>query len=798
MISQINRTSYSGLTTAEAVRRLQEYGLNQIAEKRRHPVVAFLLKFWGAIPWMLEATILLQLALGKLTDALIIAVLLIVNAIIGFSFEQKAQRSLALLQQRLQMEARVLRDSEWKLIHSQELVPGDVIRLRAGDLVPADARLLDGAIAVDQSSLTGETGLIETTSKQEIFAGSVVRRGEAVAKIGVTGTQTSFGKTASLVQAARPNDQGDLFVRKIVMYLLGFTGILIACVLVDAVFINLPLPDVLLFALALLIAAIPVSLPVTFTLASAVGARKLAHNNVLVARLTAVKEAAGMDVLCTDKTGTITQNNLAVVATRTYNGYSKSKLLRLAALAADEAAHDPIDSAILNAAQTVKLRYRKARRMEFMPFDPATKRTESLIHRHNKDKRPLRVIKGFPPVISRLTHHDVDFSADVERWAGQGNRCIAIAVGKPGKALKTAGLLALRDEPREDAADVVGRLHNLGVRVIMITGDDSATAQSVAKQVGITGEVCTPETLHTDVASAATEFDIFARVYPEDKYKLVESLQSTGHIVGMTGDGINDAPAIRQAEIGIAMSNATDITKSAASIILTAPGLKDILSAVEIGRSIFQRITTYTLNKIIKTFHLGLFLSLGLVLSGTLIVSPMHILLLVLANDLVSMSLTTDHVRPSSKPNQWRTFPLIVSGLILAGGWLAFSFGIYFIGHNVLHLDAARMDTLMFLMLVFIAIGNVYLIRERRHFWRSLPEKWLIMASGFDVVVVAFLAASGILMAAVDFTLILELLAATVGFMLLLDLIKVLLFRRFGIQQANQLSPLIVSGQAIA
>lgn len=786
MISPINRMSDLGLTTAEAMRRLQIYGINQIAEERRHPVIAFLRKFWGAIPGMLEVTMILQFALGKLTDALIIIVLLIVNAVIGFSFERKAQRSLALLQQQLRIQARVLRDGEWKLILSQELVPGDVIRLRAGDLIPADVCLIDGAIAVDQSSLTGETELIEITIEQEAFAGSVIRRGEAIAEIRATGTQTSYGKTASLVQGARPTDQGDVFVQKIVVYLLGFTGILVIGVLLDALSIHLALADALLFALALLIAAIPVSLPVTFTLASAVGARRLAHNNVLAARLTAVKEAAGMDVLCTDKTGTITQNELAVVATKTYNGYSKSKLLRLAALAADEAVHDPIDSAILNAAQTVKRRYRKAQRLEFIPFDPATKRTESLIHRRSKGKKRLRVVKGSPHIVSRLTHNDVDFTTDVEWWATEGNRCIAIAAGKPGKTLKTVGLLALRDEPREEAAEVVSSLHKLGVRVIMITGDDLATARSIAEQVGITGDVCTPETLHADIASAAAQFDIFARVYPEDKYRLVDALQSAGHIVGMTGDGINDAPAIRQAEIGIAMNNATDITKSAASLILTAPGLKDMLSAIETGRAIFQRITTYTLNKIIKTFHVGLFLSLGLLLTRTLIVSPMHILLMVLANDLVSMSLTTDHVHPSPKPNQWRSVPLIVCGLILAFGWLTFSFGIFFIGHDLLLLDAAQMDTLMFLMLVFVAIANVYLIRERRLFWRSLPGKWLVVASGIDVVLVSLLATSGILMTAVDFMLILELLVATIGFMLLLDAVKVLLFRRFGVQQMNR------------
>lgn len=784
MLAQLKSTSHVGLTTTEAQQRLQKYGTNQIADEHPHPIIVFLFKFWGPIPWMLEVTLVLQFALGKLTDALIIMVLLLVNAVISFSFERKAQRSLALLRDQLQIQTRVLRDDEWRMIPSEILVPGDIVRLRAGDLVPADVRLIDGAIAVDQSSLTGEADLVELTMEGTAFAATLVRRGEAVAEIIATGRQTAYSKTAYLVQNARPADQGDRFVQKIVLYLMGFTMLLVVGVLADAVTIQLELTDVLLFALALLIAAIPVSLPVTFTLAAAVGARKLTYHNVLAARLAAVKEAAGMDVLCTDKTGTITRNELSVVATRTYNGYSKSKLLRLAALASDEAAHDPIDAAILSAAHSVKPRYRKAYRLEFIPFDPATKRTESLIHRPSKGKKRLRVIKGSPHVISQLTQHDVDLNTDAERWAATG-RSIAIAAGKPGKALKTVGMVALQDRPREEAATVVQQLHELGVRVMMITGDDLPTARSVADYVGITGPACTSEALQANVDVAAANFDVFARVYPEDKYRLVEALQNAGHIVGMTGDGINDAPAIRQAEIGIAMNNATDITKSAASFILTAPGLKDMLSAIEVGRSIFQRITTYTLNKVIKTFHLGLFLSLGLLLTGTLIVSPIHILLMVLANDLVSMSLTTDRVQPSPRPNQWRTKPLIVCGIFLALGWLGFSFGIFFIGHDGLQLDANHLDSLMFLMLVFVAICNVYLIRERRFFWRSRPGKWLVVASVLDLTIVSILAVKGVLMAALDPTLILELLLSTIGFMLLLDLVKVWLFRRLGIQQVN-------------
>lgn len=784
MITGLTNTSHLGLTTLEAQQRLQEYGMNQISEARRHPLMGFLFKFWGPIPWMLEVTMILQFALGKHTEALIIAVLLVVNAVISFSFERKAMRSLALLQQQLQVQTRVLRDGEWQMILAHELVPGDIIRLRAGDLVPADARLLDGALAVDQSSLTGESDLVEVAVDRAVFAASMVRRGEASAEIMATGMQTSYSKTAQLVQTARPSDHGDRFVQKIVLVLMGFTALLAVSILVNASILQLEITDVLLYALALLIAAIPVSLPVTFTLASAVGARKLAHNNVLATRLASLREAAGMDVLCTDKTGTITENKLSVVATRTYNGYSKSKLLRLAALASDEAAHDPIDVAVLNAAHMAKPHYRKARRLEFIPFDPSTKRTESVIRRRDKGKKQQRVIKGSPHIISSLTHHDVNLTETVQRWAAVGQRSIAIATGKPGKPLKTVGLVALQDQPREDAASVVSRLRELGVRVIMITGDDLPTARQVAGHIGITGQACIPHAFQDDDAleAAAANFNVFARVYPEDKYRLVRSLQQAGHIVGMTGDGINDAPAIRQAEIGIAMNNATDITKSAASLILTAPGLKDMLSAIEVGRSIFQRITTYTLNKIIKTFHLGLFLTLGLILTGGLIVSPMHILMMVLANDLMSMSLTTDRVYPSPWPNKWRSFPLIVCGFILALAWLGFSFAVFVIGRDGLRLDPARLETLTLLMLIFVAMSNVYLIRERRFFWRSRPGKWLLVAGAVNLIVITTLAVNGILMAAVAPTLILELLLITVGFMLLLDILKIGLFRGFGIQ----------------
>lgn len=765
MITALN---LRGLSSIEVEERLRKYGVNQIPEQPQRWLLAFLLKFWGPIPWMLEVTMILQFALGKTVDGAIIAVLLVVNAIISYGYERRAKNSLALLKQRLTIQSRVLRDGMWHLVPAEQLVPGDIIRLRVGDIVPADVRLIGGRLSVDQSTLTGESDPVDLAEGDSAYAASVIRRGEGVAEVTSTGMRTSFSKTANLVQTASTTQHGEVFVQKIVTNLMTLTGILVAGVMLYAQFTNIPFSDVLLFTLALLIAAIPVSLPVTFTLATAIGARELARFGVLATRLPAIKEAAGMNVLCCDKTGTITKNELALVGVYPFNEYTEDDVLRLAALASDEATHDPIDIAIVSAARERGLDVNGFRRVEFIPFDPATKRTEALVQHGEKQ---MRVMKGACHVIGQLVN--VDFEAEVENRAG-GHRCIAIAADNG-----LAGLLVLQDPPRSDAMVMVRRLQDLGVRVLMISGDSLTTARAIARQVGIMGRACALEGSNEDFDSRSFHFDVFAKVYPEDKYKLVQALQKNGHIVGMTGDGINDAPAIRQAEIGIAVNTATDITKSAASLVLTGPGLKDILAAVEVGRSIFQRISTYTLNKIIKTIHMGLFLSLGLVLTGGLIVPPTYILLVVLANDLVSMALTTDHVRPSPRPDRWRVWPMVASGLVLSLAWVAFSFAIYAIGRYGLMLNAAQLQTLIFLMLVGVAQANVYLIRERRFFWCSRPSQWMLLATVFDLVVVSFLAVNGILMAALSPVIILQLFAVTILFTIVLDFVKVGVFYAF-------------------
>ncbi len=777
MIRMLDNT-LKGLTSAEVEQRLREYGRNQLPEQRTWPVVIFASKFWGPIPWMLEMTMGLQLALGKQTDALIIAAMLLVNAVISFAYERNAQSSLALLRQRLTIETRALRDGRWQRIASQELVPGDIIRLRVGDIVPADVRLIDGVLGVDQSSLTGESELADVERGGTAYAASIVRRGEGIAEVAATGARTSFSQTAKLVQTARTLQHGEAFVQKVVGALMAVTALLVFAVIAYGLAIHIPFFDVLLFTLALLIAAIPVSLPVTFTLATAVGSRDLAKHGVLVTRLPAIKEAAGMDVLCSDKTGTITLNELTVVASVAYGETTEADLLCLAALASDEATHDPIDVAIVEAAHAADVACDPSDRLEFTPFDTATKRTEALVNWHGET---LRVVKGLPHIVRALTSGETVIKHDVERLASAGWRCIAVAAGPIGEPLNLVGLLALQDPPREDSASVVTRLQELGVRVLMITGDGLATAASIAQQVGITGPACSGDVYRSGTEIHAMAFGVYAGVYPEDKYTLVKSLQKAGHIVGMTGDGINDAPAIKQAEIGVAMANATDIAKSAAGLVLTAPGLRDMLAAVEVGRRIFQRMSTYTLNKIVKTFHLGLFLSLGLLLTGTLVANPTHILLLVLANDLVSMSLTTDNVRASRQPNRWKVGPIVTAGLILAIAWLGYALFVLIVGRNGLRFDLSHLQTLMFVMLVCAAQANVYLIRERGHFWRSRPSKWMVFATIFDLILLCVLAVKGVFMVAIDPALIFSLFAFTIGFMVALDFFKVRLFRRLKI-----------------
>ena len=763
-----------GLTGAEAAERLARFGPNALAVERRHLVRKLASKLTGPVPYLLEAAIVLELAAGKATEAIIVAALVVFNGVLSFVQEGRAANALSMLRSRLAVHARVRRDARWQLVDAEQLVPGDLVHVRVGDIVPADIAVIDGSVSVDQSVLTGESADVEVTSGGTCYSGSIVHRGEATGEVAATGSHTYFGHTAELVRAAKTASHLEETIFKIVWALLALDGALVVAIIAYGIVTRLPASELLPFVLILVVATVPVALPATFTLATSVGALELVRAGVLVTHLSAIEEAAAMDLLCTDKTGTVTENRLTVVAVHPFGGHGASDVLSLAAAASDEATQDPIDLAVLQAAKAAGAGGAGTRRA-FVPFDPSTKRSEATLETGD---RTLQVMKGAPAVVAALAQTPPPEPVDaVTSLASGGARVLAVAAGATDEGLQLVGLVALGDPVRSDSAALVGHLDELGVRVVMVTGDAAPTALAVARQVGIGERVGSVDDLraHHD---AEIDFDVIAGVLPADKLALIERAQHSGHVVGMTGDGVNDAPALKRAEVGIAVSSATDVAKGAASLVLTDEGLGNVVAAVETGRRVYQRMLTYTLNKVAKTFQVSLFLGLGLLATGAFVTTPRLVLLLLFANDFVTMSLATDRVGFSSRPDRWQVPALSVAALGVAVPWLTFAFGTFLVGRHVLGLDLASTQTLVFVMLVATGQATIYLVRERRHLWASRPSTWMLAATAADLVLVTVFATRGILMASVPLVDVGVLLAAVLAATALLDLAKAPLLAR--------------------
>ena len=767
----------NGLSSDEARNRLATCGPNAMPDTALHPLGRALGKLWAPVPWMLEAAIMLELALGKTTEAAIIAGLLVFNAALGFLQEGRAQATLAALKSRLALNASVLRDGAWKIVPAAELVPGDVVKLSLGAVVAADVRLVEGEVLLDQSMLTGESVPIDAGPGAVTFAGALVRRGEAVAEVTATGARTKFGRTAELVRGAHVVSSQQRAVLRVVRSLALFNGALIVALVAYGVATSMPWAQIVPLVLTAVLASIPVALPATFTLASAVGAQALAKRGVLPTRLSAVDEAAAMDVLCADKTGTLTNNALKVTATRAMPGFDTAQVLSLAALASSDGGQDPVDGAIRAAAAGAPHGGATAlpTMTKFVPFDPATKMSEATAT--DAVGATLRVVKGAFAAVAHLAPASPDASAAANELEAQGLRVLAVAVGPP-TALKLAGLIALSDPPRTDSAALIHELHALGVRTVMVTGDAPVTAAIVARAVGLDGAVAPAGPVPERVR--AEDFAVFAGVLPDGKYQLVQAFQKAGHTVGMCGDGANDAPALRQAQMGIAVSTATDVAKSAAGMVLTQPGLAGIVAAVKEGRITFQRILTYSLNTIVKKIVTVLFLAVGLVMTGHAILTPMLMVVIMVTGDFLTMSLTTDNVQPSPLPNAWRIGHLTIAGALLGFGLLGFCTAVLAYGHFGLKLDAAAIDTLALLALAFGSQTTLYAVRERRRFW-SRPGLWLNLSSLANVLVISTLATLGVLMAPLPIALVAGTLAAAVGFGALMAAAKLPLFKRLAI-----------------
>ena len=772
------RSGPGGLTSAEVRVRLQRFGPNEVSEAAVHPWRALLAKFWAPVPWMLECAVGLEALLGREFEALVFTVLLVFNAILSFVQENRAQRALVLLRKHLTVQARVLRDGRWMLIQARELVPGDIVRLRAGDLVPADVTIVDGHLQVDQSTLTGESLPVDIEPGGSAYAGSIVKRGEAAGEITATGMRTTYGNTAELVRTAKIPGHLEILIARIVRYLVVIDVILVAGLLVYGFAVGLPAAEIVPFALIILIASIPVALPATFTLATALGSVELVGRGVLVTRLSAIEEAAEMDVLCTDKTGTLTQNRPTLMALSPYPPHTEAELLQVAALGCEEATQDPIDLAVLAAARTRHLPVASSERIRAIPFDPATKYSGTVLRQAG---RTTYVLKGALHAITpRLRTPPVGLTPTVDGMTADGARVLAVAAGPDG-TMELLGLIGLADPPRPDSKTLVGRLRDLGIRVLMLTGDNVNTAKAIATQVGIGARAWSPGAGEDEIEGPPLEYDIFARILPEGKFRLVQALQRAGHVVGMTGDGVNDAPALRQAEVGIAVAQATDVAKAAASLVLTTPGLVDIVSAVDASRRIHQRMLTYTLNKIVKTFELSLLLSLGLILAGVFVTTPLLIVLLLFANDFVTMSIATDRVSPGVTPDRWDVRPLVGAALSIAVMLLCVSFGLVWVGRYALRLSVPTLQTVVFVWLVLSGQATVYLVRERRRFWGAWPGPWLAASTLGDLLAISVLATRGWLMAPIGPATVLGLVGLAFAYFAGANLLKRGVFRRFAL-----------------
>jgi len=743
-----------GLTQAEARSRLERYGYNEITEKRVHPLLKLLSYFWGPIPWMIEAAAVLSVLLRHWPEFSIIMVLLLANALVGFWEEYQAGNAISALKKKLALSARVRRDGRWQTTPARELVPGDLIRVRLGDIVPADARVQEGGdVEVDQSALTGESLPVTRTSGATLYSGSILRQGEAEAEVTATGTRTYFGKTAQLVEEAHSVSHFQRAVLQIGNYLIVLAAVLVVGILVVAIIRGDRMSTTLQFALVLTVAAIPVAMPTVLSVTMAVGAKVLAAKEAIVSRLAAIEELAGIDVLCSDKTGTLTKNTLTLGTVHPFEGATAEDVVLSAGLASRAEDNDPIDSAVLSA---LDQRHLETFHIEqFSPFDPVRKRTQATV----RDEVGSRfdVTKGAPQVILALLEDPERVRPALEQAVGgfarRGFRSLGVARRTQGQGWQYLGVIPLFDPPREDSRETIATARQMGIRVKMLTGDQLAIGKEIAAQVGIGSALLDASDFPTDGGPASEELaasiekaDGFAQVYPEHKYRIVESLQRHNHIVGMTGDGVNDAPALKKADAGIAVSGATDAARAAASIVLLTPGLSVIIEAIKESRKIFQHMTSYAIYRIAETIRVLFFMTLSILVFNFYPVTAVMIVLLALLNDGAILAIAVDNVRYSRTPEGWDLGKVLGVSTVLGIIGVVASFGLFFLAETVFHVGREFVQTLIYLKLSVAGQMTIFLTRTRGPFWTIRPARTLVLAVLGTQTVATLLAVYGVLM----------------------------------------------------
>ena len=777
-----------GLSSEEASKRIQKYGVNEIQEKKRSRLIAFLLYFWGPIPWMIEAAAVISAAIQHWEDLGIISLLLAVNAVVGFWQENKASNAIELLKKRLALRAKVLRNGKWIDLPARDLVPGDIVRLRLGNIVPADATLTSGEyLLIDESALTGESLPVEKHPSDQVFASSIIRQGEMDAVVTSTGMNTFFGRTTKLVEEAETKSHFQKAIVKIGDYLIAIAAFLVTITSIVGLFRQQGILQLLQFGLVLTVAAIPAALPAVLSVSMAVGAEALARKEAIVSKLVAIEEMAGVDVLCADKTGTITKNELAVGEVTPLDGFQERDVLLLASLASNAESGDPIDDAIISS-RVKKLTVapspsKPARVLSFKPFDPVSKRTEAEIE--DQDGKRFRVSKGAPQVIlSLIVDKDAisqEIDLHVNDFASKGYRALGVATTQSEGSWKYVGLIALYDPPREDSSETIATAKSMGIKVKMITGDHEAIAKEIAHRVGLGSDILTPSAIldkpDSEVESLAEKADGFAQVFPEHKYRIVDLLQRMKHIVCMTGDGVNDAPALKKADAGIAVAGATDAAKSAADVVLTKPGLSVIIDAVKESRKIFQRMTNYAIYRINETLRVLLFVTLSIIVFQFYPVTALMIVLLALLNDLPIMTIAYDNVRYSQTPERWNMRPLLSIATFLGSLGVIETFGLLYIGLDLLHLNHVVLQSFIYLKLSVAGHLALFMARTKGPFWSIKPAKQLFLAVVGTQLTATIITVYGILLPAMGWNNAIIVWTYSLGIFLVIDFLKVRFYK---------------------
>jgi H+-transporting ATPase len=780
-------TSTQGLSQKEVELRLSQYGYNEIEEKKVNPILKFISYFWGPIPWMIEAAAVLSAVVRHWADFGIILLLLLANALVGYWEEYKAGNTIAELKAKLALKARVKRDGKWSTIPARELVPGDIIRLRIGDIVPADVILLEGdPLQVDQSALTGESLPVTREKGEEAYSGSIIKLGEIDARVSATGSKTYIGKTTRLVEEAKNISHFQRAVLKIGDYLIVVALFLVILILAVSLFRADNMITVLQFVLVLTVAAIPVAMPTVLSVTMAVGAQLLAKYQAGVSRLASVEELAGIDVLCSDKTGTLTQNRLKLGEAYSIGDVSPNQVILDAALASREEDQDPIDLAVLSGIEKKELSSFEI--FHFQPFDPVQKRTEA--HVRDSSGNEFKVTKGAPQVILSLIEDSdevlPEFEKNVEDFAKRGFRSLGVARTDNQNKWRARGVIPLYDPPREDSKETIDSVQNMGVDVKMVTGDQVAIAEETARQLGLGTDILdaslfseTKQHEAGQLADAIERANGFAQVFPEHKYHIVDVLQKRGHIVGMTGDGVNDAPALKKADGGIAVSGATDAARSAADIVLLAPGISVIAKALKESRKIFQRMTNYAMYRIAETIRVLLFMTLSILVFNFYPVTAVMIVLLALLNDGAILSIAYDRAHYSEQPERWDMHMVLGIATVLGIMGVISSFGMFYLAEQVFHLNREAVQTLMYLKLSVAGHLTIFITRTKGPFWSFRPAPILLGAVFGTQTVATLIAIFGLFMAPLDWKWALFVWGYAVAWFLINDLVKIEAYRIF-------------------